>query len=71
MNRLAKVHKERTWSMYRDEPSEHVLTVHQKESPHECHYECTICGGRLWTNNDRRVAQFLDEHDECKVCEHV
>lgn len=52
-----------TWSLYRDDPVEHVRTI--TTAPGQRHYECSICKCRIWTRSDEALERFLKSHDEC------
>ena len=52
-----------TWSVYRDDPVEHVLTLRDQDG--STHYECAVCRCRIWTRSDDALESFLQSHDDC------
>ena len=53
----------RTWSVYRDDPVNHVRTI--KTPQGSTYYECSVCRCRIWTSSDEALEDFLVEHTKC------
>ena len=52
-----------TWSIYRDDPIDHVLRV---TTPQGHYHQCVHCKGRIFTSDADSLENFINAHAECE-----
>ncbi len=53
-----------TWSIYRDDPVDHVLKV---TTPQGYYHQCAHCNGRIFTSDHDCLERFITDHQDCEA----